>query len=181
MKLLLKPTAHICFSLFLLASIVFAFSPKLFAATLQLTNIGALATEGNVYPEWWYTGSNPALLGKAAANSEVTVKIDDTSSKVKANGSGDWSYNTTISSGDHMIVISQGSETISFTLHAGQALPENIGQTTQSTAAGTTPDTGHDQYIALAFGVGIILLATYLYVWGDNRRRSVFEAKIIKD
>ncbi len=179
MKLIFKNTAYI-FLLLVAVSILSA--PKTLASTLQLSKIGALDIGGKFYNEWWYTGANPALVGKATANTDVSVKIDETAGTAKANGTGDWSFNTTLTTGDHKIVITQGAENITFTLHEGQPLPANIGGTTnQATVASKTPVTGFNQIVALSFGLGVILLASYLYIWGDSKRKSVFEAKILKD
>lgn len=156
---------------------------KTYSATLQLTKIGALDLGGKMYSEWWYTGINPTFYGKAAANSEVSLKIVDNTFKTNSNGSGDWSYYAALENGDYSVVISQGSENISFKLHLGQNLPANIGSgTSQATSSGTTvPDTGYNQIVALSFGLGIILLSSYLYVWGGGNKSAIFEKRIIKE
>ncbi len=103
--------------------------PFSYSATLQLTKIGALDTEGKMYTEWWYTGVNPTFAGKATASSTVTIDVGETDYSATANSSGDWSVGTQLSSGDYSVVITQGSESYSFTLPSQQAqflLPDLI-------------------------------------------------------
>jgi hypothetical protein len=167
----------------LLALVFVLFVSRSYAATLQLLKIGSLDTGGKVYSEWWYTVANPLLSGKAAPTSDVTVKIESTSNTVKSDASGNWSYQATLPTGDHTVAISQGSETVSFTLHVGQNLPANLGgttsQTTQSTS--TVPLTGYNQIFAMLFGLGVILLASYFYIRGDTDRKKIFESKMIRE
>ena len=154
-----------------------------FAATLQLHKIGALDLGGKTYPEWWYTGTNPVLYGVSGANSKVDIKIGENSYSVTSDASGAWSYLTVLDKGDYTISISQGAETLSLILHLGQNVPENIGSTaTESTQSATNvPTTGFNQYVALSFSFGVILLATYFYFSTDSKKKSVFENRMIKE
>jgi len=149
-----------------------------FSASLSMTKIGALNTDGKTYPEWWYTGTNPTLVGTAGESSEVSLKLGDDTFTTTADGSGNWSYATALASGDHAIVLSQGSETYAFTLHLGQSFP-GTSETTESTTG--VPVTGFNQVVAITFGAGIALLATYFYIWGDSDKRVRFEKKFIKE
>jgi len=168
------------FPLLLLVFVSFNFS---FAASLQLQKIGNLDLGGKTYPEWWYTGENPVFYGVSAGDSAVNIKIDDSSFSTTSDSSGNWSYVSQLSNGDHEIEISQGSEKIVFTLHLGQSLPENIGAGTQeATASGSSvPSTGFNQYVAISMGVGVVLLATYLYFSSDSKGKRVFENRMIKE
>ncbi len=150
-----------------------------FGASLSLTKIGALDTSGKNYSEWWYTNTSVTLAGTAADGSQVTVKIGDQTNQVAVT-SGTWSYPFTGESKDYNVEITQGSEKIAFVLHLGQALPSNISSGSAPAASGV-PETGYDQIIAISLGVGIVLLASYFYFWGDIKRKGVFETKIIKD
>jgi hypothetical protein len=154
-----------------------------FAATLQLTKIGALDLGGKTYQEWWYTGTNPTFYGKAAVSSKVDLKIGETTFSTTSNTTGDWSYAATLAAGEHKIVITQGAESLSLTLHLGENVPANVGATTtESTQAATTvPTTGFNQYVALSFSFGVILLATYFYFSSDSKRKSVFETRMLKE
>jgi hypothetical protein len=158
--------------------IIYGFFSYSFSATLQVTRIGALDLGGKVYNEWWYSGINPTFYGKAAANSEVTITVGQNSFKTTSSADGDWSYAAVLQAGDYDLSFSQGSEKVSFKLHLGQNVPANsAGQVSQS----TTPITGRNQMVGLAMGAGLLLLATYFYITGDPRRKSVFEAKILKE
>jgi len=164
------------FLMLLLMTVVF-FSYS-FAATLQVTKIGNLDLAGKVYTQWWYTGTNPILYGVASPNSEVTITIGQNNYKTNSDSQGNWTYSASLSAGDYDLTFSQASEKISFKLHLGQDLPQNIDSQTQQS---TTPNTGYNQMVSLGMGIGILLLATYFYVSGDPRRKSVFEAKILKE
>lgn len=148
-------------------------------ATLQLNRIGSLDLGGNMYSEWWYTGSKPTLYGAAESSSAITVKVDGVEATTNADGSGNWTYYLDKDSGDYTIEIVQGAETISFTLHLGQSVPDGSVESTEATSS--VPTTGFDQYTALMLGVGVILLATYFYISGDSNRKAVFETRIIKE
>lgn len=154
-----------------------------FSAVLELKKIGALDTSGKVYPEWWYVGSSPVLSGVAETGKSVTIIIDENSNSVTPDSSGSWSYATQLENGDHNISISQGENKIVFVLHLGQNMPANIGSTTSGSQPANTevPETGFNQYIALSFGVGIILLATYFYFATDSNKKKVFENRIIRE
>jgi hypothetical protein len=150
---------------------------------LSLTKIGVLETNGNKYADWYYSGTYPTLFGKATANQPVTVKLNDKTYTANASASGDWNYPTGLGAGNHTVELSQGTEKLNFTLHLGQAMP-SVTTTTASTAPQPTasvPNTGVDQIGALMFGSGAIMLAAYLYFWGDNSKLIAFEQKILKD
>lgn len=164
----------------LLLLMIFRYS---FAATLQLNKIGTLDLGGKTYPEWWYTGTDPILYGKAAVSSNVDIKIGENAFSTTSDAAGDWNYASTLTAGDYKIDITQGAEKLSFTLHLGQNVPANVGSTaTEATQAATTvPTTGFNQYVALSFSFGVILLATYFYFSSDSKRKSVFETRMIKE
>lgn len=152
-----------------------------YSATLSVTKIGNLDLSGKMYSEWWYTGTNPTFYGTASPNSEVTVTLGTETFKTTSAASGLWSHSATLASGDYDVSFAQGAEKISFKLHLGQPLPENLGSTGQQASQSTTPSTGFDQIVYMCLGAGILLLATYFYIIGDPRRKSVFEAKILKE
>lgn len=150
------------------------------ASSLTLTNIGALDTQGKTYSEWRYTEKEVLLKGNSSDTSAVTVKIGDTSYQAEVLN-GTWSQKISKDTGDYPVEITQGSEKISFTLHLGQNIPESNTTAASAPVSGTTPVTGYNQIIAISFSLGVILLASYFYFWGDTRKRSVFEAKILKE
>jgi len=115
----------------------FLFSFQATAATLQVTKIGSLDLGGQMYSEWWYSGTNPTLYGTATASSDVTITIDSVASTATADASGGWQLTpTTLTQGDHTIVVTSSGETVSFTLHVGQAYP---GTSTTAIPAESTP------------------------------------------
>ncbi|MBW6441911.1 hypothetical protein K0B04_03370 [Patescibacteria group bacterium] len=168
-------------SRYLLISLFVLFISNLsFAATLSLQKIGAMDTGGNTYPEWWYTGTSPVLSGVAEIGTDVTVKVNETPSSVTPDSSGAWSYTTQLDTGDHNIVISQGENSISFILHLGQTMPSGtVSETQESTTS--VPETGFNQYVAISFGLGTILLATYFYFASDSNKKKVFETRMLKE
>jgi len=168
---------------FLIPSLIIAFSLSYaFAATLQLHKIGALDLGGKTYKEWWYTGTKPTFVGVASPSTTVGIKITDNSYTANADSNGNWSYPTALDKGDYTITISQGSESLAFTLHLGQDVPENIGTTAQTSgSASAVPTTGFNQYVAVTFGIGVILLATYFYFSTDSKKKTIFENRMIKE
>ena len=172
-------------ALFLLTLfLVLVFSVSARAGTLQLTNIGTVATGGKMYTEWWYTNVNPRLVGQASPNAEVAVKIGDTEDKVNADGSGIWSFGpTTLDVGDHNISITSGGENYSFVLHVGSDVPANIlSPTTDPTQESTdsVPVTGSNQ---IAYLVAISVLTSFAYLYYIKSKKLLlksFEKSAIK-
>lgn len=168
------------FPFFILALSFFFFSRSL-AAAFQITKIGALDTTGKSYSEWWYTGVNPMLSGTGAISTDVTVKIGTQTFKTTADSQGNWNYQIALDKGDYDVTLTQDQSNINFKLHLGQNLPSGSGALTVSSGQGQTPETGFNQLVSIGFGLGIVFLATYFYILGDPRRKSVFEAKILKE
>lgn len=168
----------ICLFIFCLVLGFVLLSRDSFALTLDM--IGALATEGHTYPEWWYTGSNPTLSGTADANATVTIAIDGSEGSATADGSGNWSYSGNMTASDPAIVISSGGDSYSFTLHLGQNVPSDLGSssgTTQSTSS--VPETGSWQFIT---GVGAsILIVLGWYLWDRRTTLRAFEDSVTRD
>jgi hypothetical protein len=152
-----------------------------FSATLSVTKIGNLDLAGKMYSEWWYTATNPTFYGQAAPNTEVTVTIGSDSFKTNAAADGSWSYSTSLTAGDYDLSFAQGEEKITFKLHLGQPLPDSLGGAGSQGSQSATPSTGYNQLVSISLGAGVLLLATYFYIRGDPRRKSVFEAKILKE
>lgn len=174
----MKITAYIS------ALIVGSFFIFSYASALQLNRIGSLDLGGKKYSEWWYTGTYPTLYGTADANADVNVDISGKVGKAKADSSGNWSYFTASDKGDYKITLNSGDQTYSFTLHLGQNLPAVVSTTPPETTQTTTPVpvTGFNQVVALSLGAGILLFASYLYVWGGTpSKHLVFEKKILRE
>jgi len=151
------------------------------AGSLSLNRIGSLDLGGKVYSEWWYTGTKPTFYGTATESSSVTVSVDGDEATTSADSSGNWTYYLDKESGDYAIIISQGEESISFTLHLGQNISSEVGSVESTESTSSVPSTGFDQYIALMFGIGVVLLATYFYTSGDSGKKSVFETRVLKE
>ena len=172
-----------CLKLITVVSLIFYsfYFSFVLAATLSLTNIGALGTGGSTYTEWWYTGINPSLSGVSGANAEVSVSIDGEITTTTADGSGNWSTSTSMDQGDHTIIISSGSETYSFTLHTGQNMPDTVttptGETTQST--GTVPPTGSSQLIGMLVSATLVGAGFYLFVLGKKDKKKAYVKSVL--
>lgn len=140
------------FSTLLLSIFVLFSTTTSDAATLD--TIGASATtNGTPGTEWWYSGENPTFTGTAAPNATVIVTISGAPTSVTADASGNWSFSpTTLTTGDHVISITEGSQTFTFTLHAGQNLP--TGTTTTATDSGTLPVSGAIENTLLVLSLG---------------------------
>ncbi|HLB51856.1 hypothetical protein A3F07_04200 [candidate division WWE3 bacterium RIFCSPHIGHO2_12_FULL_38_15] len=151
-----------------------------FAAVLTLEKIGALSTGGKMYSEWWYTGENPALSGKADPDVEVTVKVDDKSYVFDSGASGNWSVTpTNLTNGDRNVAITTDEGgSYSFKLHVGQNLPENLGGTGGSATQSTTsaPTTGSNQIIGILLASTAFITAFYFY---NRNLKTSFEKNII--
>lgn len=148
------------------------FGRKAFSASLTLDKIGALSTSGHRYSEWWYTGTAPILQGTAPAGLEVSVSVDDTTTKVTSNESGTWTYALTgLSSGDYKIVLSVEGDSYAFTLHLGQSLPASIGGSVSETSQSTVPDTGLAQVFAVSAGLVSLALGAFMF---SKKKDSAF-------
>lgn len=90
------------------------------ASGFNIKSIGAVNTSGLQLSHWWYTNSNPTIVGEAPSGSSVSISIDGTETTVTADESNNWSYTTGgLSDGDHSIAVSNNGSTISFTLTTG--------------------------------------------------------------
>ncbi len=141
-----------------------------FAAGLAVTSIGNLDTSsGTFYNAWWYTQENPILSGTAAPSASVSVSIDGVAATTTANTLGTWSYTpTTLITGNHTVLITSGTETVSFSIEigseAGTASVTTIPLNT-STSSGTTtlPDSGVGIFTILAAAGGMLALGFGVY------------------
>lgn len=155
-------------------------SSNVYAASLVVTKIGALDTGGNTYPQWWYTASNPVFAGTAPAGATVDITVNDASTSVTADGSGNWSYASNLTSGDHSLKFEADGSSYSFLLSITQTLPESFSsgtsvETTQSTVP--IPDTGVNTVAGLVVSVSAIALGTYFY--DRNNSKKDFENSVI--
>lgn len=136
----------------------------LFAYDLTLTKIGTLSTIGADYSLVSYTGSVPGLEGTATPAATVSIKVNSsTSNVIAATASGVWTYTpTSLSIGDNAIVITSGTQSISFTIRYNTS----VTPTPTSTMSGVTelPDSGVWENIAIGVfgGLGVMYFGWWL-------------------
>ena len=156
-----------------------------FSASLSLSQIGALNTQGMQYSEWWYSGTSPTLSGTADANAEVKISLDGSESTVTADSSGNWSMATSLSQGDVAVVISSGSESYSFTLHAGQEVPDDLSATTTISAAETSestaavPSTGSTQVVGLLISSTLLAVGVYMFSKAKKTGKKAYVKSVL--
>jgi len=115
------------------------------ASGFQLTSIGSVDTTGLQYSEWWYQSPNPTLSGVTSSGGTVEVSVNGSVATVTADGNGEWTTTTSTPEGDHTITLTSNGSVITFTLHIGQTMPDNIatasgtGSSTQPVAGNATP------------------------------------------
>ena len=97
-------------------------SQKILASGFNLKSIGGVDTSGKATGHWWYTSNNPLFVGDALPTVAVDVSIDGVTATAPTSSDGTWQYQpTTLSDGDHQVVLTSGGSTISFTLTIGSA------------------------------------------------------------
>jgi len=170
-------------SLFLLVVLLsLVITPTLYAASLTLTHIGGLATNGATYSEWWYSGTNPLLKGTAGEDAEVVISVNTENHAVTADSSGYWSYQTSLTAEDYTIAINSGGEGYSFTLHAGQSMSSgdavSTAETTQSTT--TVPPTGYNQIAGILGGSTLALAGVYVFLQGRKSTKKAYAKEVLK-
>ncbi len=141
--------------------LVFLLPGFAFASSLQLTRIGSMDTTGGSYNQWWYTGTNPSLQGMSLPNSSITVTIDGVGNVVTSDESGYWIYSgSSLDMGDHEIIISDGTDTISFTLHTGQNMDntETVTAYTEEYEEVEMPVSGNGTITILTALFGLLLM-----------------------
>lgn len=141
-------------SLFLFISI-FGLVPTN-ALALTIDNIGNSAPTNLTFTQWYYTSQNPIISGTTTANGTVTITIDSIAATTVADASGNWSYTpTTLTTGDHTVIIADTTEQASFTMTIGSA-----GPTGSSSASGsaTLPVAGTLSTTLMILGMGGLLV-----------------------
>lgn len=161
-----------------LVAVIFALSlilplNRVFSATLTLDNISALSTGGNVYNEWWYTGTSPTLSGTVEEGASVQVTVDGEEYAATVDGTSWAFWSDKFASGDFAIEITSGDESLSFTLHLGQTMSGTASETTVSEGTSSVPATGSNQLIALTSGATLFALAWYF--WDRKQNLKAFE------
>lgn len=166
-------------SLLTLLVALFCMTGLSLADSLTLTKIGALDTAGKTYPEWWYTGTNPTFYGTADNGNTVTLKVSDKTYETTTNTEGKWDIPAVLAAGDYSVFLTSGDAHYNFALHLGKDSTGTTSQTSGSTSS--VPATGGEQTTALTLGLGVSLLALYLYFFETHKKHKVFEQKIVSD
>lgn len=131
------------------------------ASGFYIETIGSLDIQGSAYPQYWYTGANPTITGKAPANASITATIDGTSQTVTADAAGDWSVATSVSEGDHSVTLATESITpYTFTLTIG-TVADGVGSIT---APDTPPAGVGTPTIALIIIAFSMLFASVVFI-----------------
>jgi|GEM_PF-1638879 hypothetical protein len=126
------------------------------AYDLTLTNIGSVSTLGTDYSLTSYTGGVPTFVGTASPSAQVSVKIKTLLSSVVASTSGVWQFvPSSLDQGDSLIVISSGTQSITFTLRFNATASATLSAVPTSLPdESTLPSVGVWQYYILAVGIG---------------------------
>ena len=133
------------------------------AASLSLNMIGSLDVSDSSFSRYWYTGTNPTLVGTAAENSTVTVTVNETELTTTADASGNWSQMITTNDGDNSVVITDGVSSYSFTLTKGDMPGTTTTTTTEQPA--TLPDAGVANYTLIFMVLGILAIAASAFAY----------------
>lgn len=158
------------------------------AASLSLTAIGSLSTEGAAYSEWWFSGVDPTISGTAGENADVVISVDGAEETVTADASGNWSYQV-IGSDDTDVILTSGEESYSFTLHLGQEFPGAGSSETETTttvvetvteeSTASVPETGYPQALGLTTGLSMVLLGVYIYLRGKRNTKEAYVKDVL--
>ncbi len=162
--------------LFTISIFIFLFilTPVVYAAGLNVTYIGSLATNGSKYSEWWYTGTNPVIKGVAGSNDSVKITLNGFSQDLTADSEGSWSYASTLVYGDHDVKVESAGESYSFKLHLTQTLPETFGSTTtvETSQSSQIPDTGSNTLIAATLST-VLLISGVFYFKSTQTKQKI--------
>ena len=138
-----------------------------YALGLTLTKVGVLSTVGVDYSLIDYTGAIPTLEGTATPSALVLIKIKtSTEATVAASPSGVWRFTPgVLSLGSSPIVITSGSQSISFTLNFN-ATPAAVptATATPTPVPEELPDAGVWEYYLPVIGAGILVLFLGKYI-----------------
>jgi hypothetical protein len=138
------------------------------AASLAVTSIGGVAVIGTL-SSFETTKTSPTMIGTAANDATVDIKIDDLTVAVTADATGDWSYTpTALTVASHTVEITSNLETVSFTLTIddGTTTTTSTSSTTTTTKGGTSttsaelPQAGMITNTFLVITAGMFLIGT---------------------
>lgn len=166
----------------LLFAVVLLVQSSLPVAALTLDTIGAAQVTGNIASFSYMGAANPVFRGTTDPSTPVSIDIQGITNSVTSDGAGAWSYTPTTvqAGGSYPVMITSGSETISFTLNISSTLSGDSSATaassTTSTSTTTTttsqpvlpdelPQTGTAQetLLLVVAGVGLVIGGVLFY------------------
>lgn len=134
------------------------------AYDLTLTNVGTTSTAGTDYSLVSYLGGIPGLSGTASPSAQVGVKIKTFLSYVTASSSGIWTFTpVSLDQGDNPIVLSSGTQSISFTLRFNSTVSGTLATPSALSSETSLPGAGVWEYYIPAFliGTGVFWFGRY--------------------
>jgi len=150
---------------------ILLFVKSVLAYDLTLTSVGSQSTLGMDYSLVTYTGGVPTLIGTASPSAQVGVKIKTLLNYATASTSGIWQYvPATLDVGDNQIVISSGTQIISFVLRFNATASATTATPAALPVESDLPGAGVWGYYipALALGLGVFLMGRYGKRWMQN-------------
>ena len=138
------------------------------AYDLTLTSVGSLSTLGTNYSLVNYSGGVPTLVGTASPSAQVGIKIKTLLNYTTASTSGVWQYvPSALDQGDNLIVISSGTQSISFTLRFNATASSEVATPAAVPDESELPGSGVWEYYlpAIAVGLGVLGIGRYGRKW----------------
>lgn len=125
------------------------------ASGFTVRTVGGLNVDGLVYTHLWYTKTSVTFTGGTLPNTVVTATVDGAAATATSDATGNWTYSTTLTDGDHTVSLSSIASTVSFTLTIGP-VPSGVGglPTTQAPTVGNAIPT----LVLVSIGAGLLLL-----------------------
>ncbi|HOX96486.1 MAG TPA: hypothetical protein PLI45_03855 [Candidatus Woesebacteria bacterium] len=134
------------------------FCSQIFAYDLTLTAVGSQSTLGVDYSLVNYTGGVPTLTGTASPSAQIGVNINTLLRYTVASTSGIWQFvPSALSEGDNTVVLSSGSQTISFILRFNSTESGEIA-TPAALMESELLDSGVWEYYIPAVFLGLLIL-----------------------
>lgn len=143
---------------------------------LTLNKIGTTTVTSSSITSWYYQGSNPVFSGTADPSAAVSISISGVTNSTTADSSGAWTYTPTTlgQTGVYPIVLSSGSQTMSFNLDitSASSTASALSTTKGGTMSGSVemPDTlpqsgGSTQTIAVIVAGLLLVTGGMLFYW----------------
>ena len=135
---------------------LFLFVKNVFAFDLTLTGVGTQSTIGTNYSLINYFGGIPTLIGTASPSAQIGVYLNALLNYTTASTSGVWQFTpASLNQGDNPIVISSGTQNISFNLRFNATVSGSMATPAALPAETTLPSSGVWEYYIPAIGIGL--------------------------